>query len=43
MDKILNMANNFDINEGLDDNLSMSLGSGIVTLKELTKKTREKT
>ncbi len=36
MNKILNMANNFDINEGLDDNLSMSLGSGVVTLKELT-------
>ncbi len=36
MNKILNMANNFDINDGLDDNLSMSLGSGVVTLKELT-------
>ncbi|MDC3075146.1 PBP1A family penicillin-binding protein [Pelagibacteraceae bacterium] len=36
MNKILNMANNFDINEGLDDNLSMSLGSGVLTLKELT-------
>ena len=35
MDKIINMANNFDINEGLDTNLSMSLGSGVVTLKEL--------
>ena len=30
------MANNFDINEGLDTNLSMSLGSGVLTLKELT-------
>ena len=36
MDKIINMANNFDINEGLDSNLSMSLGSGVLTLKELT-------
>jgi len=36
MDKIINMANNFDINEGLDTNLSMSLGSGVLTLKELT-------
>ena len=37
MNKILSMANNFDINEGLDENLSMSLGSGVVTLIELTK------
>ncbi len=36
MKKILNMANNFNINEGLDTNLSMSLGSGVVTLEELT-------
>ena len=36
MKKILDMANNFNINEGLDTNLSMSLGSGVVTLKELT-------
>ncbi len=36
MNKILDMANNFDINEGLDNNLSMSLGAGVVTLKELT-------
>ncbi len=36
MNKILSMANNFDINKGLDDNLSMSLGSGVLTLKELT-------
>jgi len=36
MNKILSMANNFDIIDGLDDNLSMSLGSGVVTLKELT-------
>jgi len=36
MDKIINMAKNFDINEGLDSNLSMSLGSGVLTLKELT-------
>ena len=37
MNKILNMANNFDINDGLDENLSMSLGSGVVTLIDLTK------
>ncbi len=36
MNKILNMANNFNISDGLDDNLSMSLGSGVITLKELT-------
>ncbi len=36
MNKILEMAKNFNINEGLDTNLSMSLGSGVVTLKELT-------
>ncbi len=36
MKKILNMANNFNINEGFDTNLSMSLGSGVVTLKELS-------
>ena len=36
MEKILDMANNFNINEGLDTNLSMSLGSGVLTLRELT-------
>jgi len=36
MNKILSMANKFDINKGLDENLSMSLGSGVVTLIELT-------
>ena len=36
MKKILEMANNFNINESLDTNLSMSLGSGVMTLKELT-------
>ena len=36
MNKILNMANNFDISQGLDDNLSMSLGSGVTTLRDLT-------
>ena len=36
MKKILDMANNFNISEGLDTNLSMSLGSGVVTLKELS-------
>ena len=35
MDKIINMAKNFDIKEGLDSNLSMSR-SGVLTLKELT-------
>ncbi len=37
MEKILNMADNFDINEGLDNNLSMSLGSGVITLLDLSK------
>ena len=36
MNKILDMANNFNINDGFDTNLSMSLGAGVVTLKELT-------
>ena len=36
MNKILKMANNFGINNGLDSNLSMSLGSGLITLKDLT-------
>ncbi len=36
MDKILDMANNFNLNKGLDEKLSMSLGSGVITLKELT-------
>ncbi len=36
MQKILNMANNLDISSGLDDKLSMSLGSGVITLKDLT-------
>ena len=36
MNKILDMANNFNINVGLDTNLSMSLGAGVITLKELT-------
>ena len=37
MNKILSMANNFDINQDLNENLSMSLGSGVVTLIDLTK------
>ncbi len=37
MEKILSMADNFDINEGLDNNLSMSLGSGVITLLDLSK------
>ena len=36
MDKILRMASKFDIDYGLDNNLSMSLGSGVITLKDLT-------
>ena len=36
MDKILNMASKFNINEGFDDKLSMSLGSGVITLRDLT-------
>ena len=36
MEKILSMAKNFDINEGLDNNLSMSLGSGVITLRDLS-------
>ena len=36
MSKILNMANNLNISDGLDEKLSMSLGSGVVTLKDLT-------
>ncbi len=36
MDKILKMANKFDIDYGLDTNLSMSLGSGVITLRDLT-------
>ncbi len=36
MNKILSMANNFNISDGLDEKLSMSLGSGVITLKDLT-------
>ena len=36
MSKILKMAEHFDINKGLDNKLSMSLGSGVMTLKDLT-------
>ncbi len=36
MDKVLSMANNLDINNGFDDKLSMSLGSGLITLRDLT-------
>ncbi len=36
MTNILNMANKFNITDGLDEKLSMSLGSGVVTLKDLT-------
>ena len=36
MDKILNVAKKFDISSGLDDKLSMSLGSGVTTLIDIT-------
>tara|TARA_B100000989_G_scaffold297691_1_gene284340 strand:+ start:1053 stop:3407 length:2355 start_codon:yes stop_codon:yes gene_type:complete len=36
MDKILLMAENLNISKGLDNKLSMSLGSGVITLKDLT-------
>ncbi len=36
MDKILTMAKNLKISDSLDDKLSMSLGSGEITLKDLT-------
>ena len=36
MNKIRSMADNFNISDGLDENLSMSLGSGVITLKDLT-------
>ena len=36
MNKILRMASKFDIDYGLDNNLSMSLGSGVITLRDLT-------
>ncbi len=36
MKKILSMAEKFEINQGIDEKLSMSLGSGIITLKDLT-------
>ena len=36
MNKILSMAENLNISDGLDNKLSMSLGSGVITLKDLT-------
>ncbi|MDC2992620.1 PBP1A family penicillin-binding protein [Pelagibacteraceae bacterium] len=36
MEKILGMANIFNIDQDLDTKLSMSLGSGLVTLRDLT-------
>ena len=36
MNKILSMAKNFNISDGLDENLSMSLGSGVISLQDLT-------
>ncbi len=36
MDKILEMANNLKLSNGLNNKLSMSLGSGVMTLRDLT-------
>mgnify|MGYP001243627402 CR=1 FL=1 len=36
MTKILKTAEDFKLREGLDNNLSMALGAGLVTLKDLT-------
>ena len=36
MSKILDTAKDFKINKYMDDNLSMSLGSGLVTLIDIT-------
>ena len=36
MEKILITAKDFDLKKGLDSNLSMALGAGVVTLKDLT-------
>ena len=35
MEKILNTAKDFKIDKGLDNNLSMALGAGLVTLQDL--------
>ena len=36
MKKILKTAEDFNLHKGLDNNLSMALGAGVVTLKDLT-------
>ena len=36
MEKILQTAKDFDLQKGLDNNMSMALGAGVVTLKDLT-------
>jgi penicillin-binding protein 1A len=36
MSKILKTAKDFNIHQGLDNNMSMALGAGVVTLKNLT-------
>ena len=36
MNKILKTAEDFNLHKGLDNNLSMALGAGVVTLKDLT-------
>lgn len=36
MKKILKTAKDFNLHKGLDNNLSMALGAGVVTLKDLT-------
>ena len=36
MEKILKTAKDFDLQKGLDNNMSMALGAGVVTLKDLT-------
>ncbi len=36
MEKIIRLVNNFGINDGINNNLSMSLGSGLVTLIDIT-------
>ena len=36
MKKIIEIAEILDISDGIDNNLSMSLGSGVISLKELT-------
>ena len=36
MNKILQTAEDFNVNKYLDSNLSMSLGAGLVTLQEIT-------